>query len=174
MSEKVEPDTRKRYVALIALAWLIMIGFDFLLHAGLLASVYREPHPFLLPMEQAFRLIPVGYVSFLLLAVLLMWLMHRLDVRTGMDGFRLGLTIGVLAWGSFCLGLYSISPAPPVLLMGWFVGQSIEMGLGGLVIGTGRSRDRIGGLTGLVVLAILLLLVLGVVLQNLMNGSVQP
>ena len=58
------------WVKLTLLSWLAMIGVDFLLHAGLLASWYVEPHPFLLPPTAAFARIPLGYMSFLGLAVL--------------------------------------------------------------------------------------------------------
>ena len=51
------------------LAWLAVIGFDLFLHAGVLAGIYSEPSPFLLPPEEAFRLIPLGYLSFLMLIV---------------------------------------------------------------------------------------------------------
>jgi len=169
MSEK-RPIKLKRRGVLILLAWLNMIGFDFLLHAGILAPLYREPHPFLLPMEQAFRLIPIGYASFLVIAVLLMWLMNRLHVRSGLTGFMFGLELGFLTWGAFCLGLYSISPAPPVLLAGWFVGQSIEMGLGGLVIGVGLEREKLGKLAGWVLFSTVIMIILGIVIQNVMGG----
>jgi hypothetical protein len=42
------------------LAMLATIGFDFFLHAGLAAELYSRQSPFLLPAEQAFRLIPIG------------------------------------------------------------------------------------------------------------------
>ena len=171
MSERGNPIRMKRHIALIALAWLIMIGFDFLIHAGILAPLYREPHPFLLPMEDALKLIPLGYASFLLLAVLLGWLMERQRVESARSGFLFAVKIGILAWGAFCLGLLSISSAPAGLLLGWFAGQAIEMGLGGLIIGAGRGRERIGALTGLVVLTVLLMLVLGIVLQNITGGG---
>ncbi len=47
-----EPGVRLSLRALILLTllgWLSMIGFDFFLHAGLLARLYLTPSPFLLP-----------------------------------------------------------------------------------------------------------------------------
>jgi hypothetical protein len=67
-----------------------MLGFDFLLHAGLLAGLYLQPSPFLLPPVTALALIPAGYLSFLLLAVLLVWLMRRLKLA----GWRAGAIFG--------------------------------------------------------------------------------
>ena len=68
-----------------------MLGFDFLLHGGVLAYLYTRPSPFLLPPLSAFQLIPVGYASFLLLAILHIWLMHRLNL----NGWRKGLVFGL-------------------------------------------------------------------------------
>ena len=51
---------------LIAAAWILSLGFDLFLHAGLLAHLYVEPSPFLLPPEEAFRRIPFGYLTFLI------------------------------------------------------------------------------------------------------------
>ena len=152
---------------LIGLAWLAMIAFDFLLHAGLLASWYVEPSPFLLPPALAFARIPVGYLSFLLLAVLLVWTLEH----TGSQGWRrgswVGLWIGALVWGSLALGLYSISTAPVPLLVGWLLGQSVELGLAGGVAGAALAGKR----RGVLLLATLGLLavcfVVTVVLQGL-------
>lgn len=160
----------KRWPGMVVLAWLIMIGFDFFLHAGILAPLYREPDPFLLPMDEAFRLIPLGYTSFLLLAVLLCWLMNRLRIQHGKAGFLFGLKLGLLTWGAFCMGLASISSAAPFLLLGWFLGQSLEMALGGLVIGIASSTERMGRLTGWVLLGVVILIALGIVIQNVMGA----
>jgi len=54
-----------------------MLGFDFFLNAGLLSRMYLKPSPFLLPPERMFKLIPLGYLSFLLMAVLLYWLSNN-------------------------------------------------------------------------------------------------
>ena len=52
--------------------------------------------------------------------------------------------LGALAWGSFVLGLWSISTADPALLVGWWVGQTVELAVGGHVIGSvlGGARLR--------------------------------
>lgn len=73
-----------------------MISFGFLLHAGHLAGLYLQPSPFLVPPLTAFRLIPVGYLSFLLFAVLLVWLMLRLNLTGWRAGAIFGLKLGGL------------------------------------------------------------------------------
>jgi hypothetical protein len=132
---------------LIGIAWLAMIGFDFFLHAGLLARWYVSPSPFLLPPATAFARIPLGYLSFVLLAVLLLWTFSRAKVKGGRDGGATGLWIGVLVWGSLGLGLYSVSTAPPGLLLGWFVGQSVELSIAGVVVGAGVAGHPLGRLS---------------------------
>lgn len=106
------------------LGWLAMIGFDFFLHGGLLARLYLHPEPFLLPPEQSFALIPLGYLSLLLLSGLLAWLMLGLRIHRGRAGALFGLKLGVLVWGTLVLGLASISTASLALLAGWSRGRS--------------------------------------------------
>jgi hypothetical protein len=103
--------SRKQLLFITLLSWLAMVGFDFLLHAGLLASLYLRASPFLLPPLRAFQLIPVGYLSFLLLVILLIWLMERQSITGWRHGFVFGLKVGVLSCGAFVLGLWSISSA---------------------------------------------------------------
>lgn len=139
MLPTVKPLTQRRRLALIGIAWLAMIGFDFLLHAGLLARWYSAPAPFLLPPAQAFVRIPWGYLSLVLLAVLLLWVLSGIQVSNWRQGGIVGLWVGALVWGSLTLGLYSISTAPPQLLVGWCAGQTIEMGIAGVILGAGLS-----------------------------------
>lgn len=134
------------YVKLTLLAWLPMIGFDLFLHAGVLARLYVEPSPFLLSPERAFALIPVGYLSFLGLTILLIWLMARLGIQGWRRGAMFGLKLGALTWGALVLGLLSISTASPALLIGWFLGQTIELGIAGMVAGSGFTGVRLGRL----------------------------
>ncbi len=83
--------SKQHLLFLTLIAWLSMLGFDFLLHAGLLAKLYLEPSPFLLPSMTALTLIPVGYLSFLLLSILLVWLMIRLNL----EGWRQSALFGL-------------------------------------------------------------------------------
>jgi len=154
------------YVKLTLLAWLSMIGFDFFLHAGVLAPLYVEESTFLLPPEQAFRLIPIGYLSFLGLAILLVWLMGKLRIQGWRKGTLLGVQLGLLAWGSLVLGLYSISTASPVLLLGWFLGQTTEMGFAGAVAGHGLAERKLGRLFLRVSIFVIIAIVAGIVWQN--------
>lgn len=117
------------------IAWFLALGVDLFLHAGLLARFYLIKSPFLLPPEEAFRRIPVGYLAFLLLTAALFWLFRRLDVRGIRTGCQHGFLVGVVLWGSLAGGLYSISTASAPLLVAWWLGQAVELGVSGGVIG---------------------------------------
>ena len=62
-------------------------------------------------------------------------------------------------WGALVLGLFSISTAEPLLLLGWFVGQTVEMAIGGAVIRSGLAGTSLLRL-GLMVVALLIALIL--------------
>ncbi len=158
--------TRRRLFGVGFLAWIAMLGFDVFLHGGVLAGHYARPSPFLLPLEQAFRLIPLGYLSFAFLAVLLVWLSVRLGVRTWRAGALFGLALGLLIWAAHTVGLLSISTAEPALLLGWFVGQTISLGIAGGVVGSGLGGTPLRMLTWKVVVFVVVAVAASVVLQN--------
>lgn len=155
-----------RLIGVIMLSWLLVIGIDFFLHAGVLARVYAQPSPFLLLPSEAFRRIPLGYFSFLLLNILIYWLMLQLKIATWGRGMRFGLAIGALIWAALTLGLLSISTASPVLMLGWFAGQTIELGAAGTLIGAGLSGKSLRRLTAYVIMIVLALMIATIVLQN--------
>ena len=158
----------KRYVLQLTLiAWLSMLGFDFLLHAGLLAELYLQPSSFLLPKTTAIALVPIGYLSYLPLAILLVWLMIRLRLAGAREGALFGLELGGLIWGAFVLGLLSVSTANVSLLIGWFIGQTLELAIAGAVIGSGLGRVRLRRLFGIVLVFVLLAIVTTIILQSL-------
>lgn len=144
-----------------------MLGFDFLWHAKLLAELYLQPSPFLLPPLTAFALIPVGYLSFLLMVVLLVRLMIRLKLAGWRAGVIFGLELGGLTWGALMLGLLSVSTASVSLLLGWFVGQTLELAIAGAVVGSGLAGMRLLRLFTFVLVFGLLLVITTMILQSL-------
>lgn len=160
------PAVRRRHVAAALLAWLAMLGVDFLVHGGILAGLYQQASPFLLPPAEAFRRIPLGYASFLLAAVLIVWLLAATETRGAWPGLAVGLVAGGLVWGSLALGLASITTARWELLAGWWVGQTVELGAAGAVAGRALHGASLGRLILEVVGLVLLLFVVTVVLQT--------
>jgi hypothetical protein len=142
---------------MVLAAWVLTLAFDLFLHAGVMAHFYVRDIPFLLDPVTAFRRIPAGYLSFLLLTGSLYWLIARSGVRGGGAGFRWGALAGLMIWGALLLGLWSITTAPADLLLGWWVGQGLELGFAGAVLGAGvggASLRRVWGWVGLMVLAL--------------------
>ena len=163
----MERPSRGKIVKLTLLAWLGQVGFDFLLHAGVLADFYEDDSEFLLPLEDAFRLIPLGYLAFLVFTVILVRFALRSGVDSGRKGFALGLELGALLWLGITLALASISTAPWALLVWWFIGQTVELAIAGWILGAGIASARLRGLAIRVGLFVFVCLVIGVVLQNL-------
>lgn len=151
----------------IAAAWVLSLAIDLFLHAGLLARLYAEPSPFLLPAEDAFRRIPLGYLTFLILTIGLFWLLRRLDVRGIAAGFRVAAIAGGTVWGALVLGLYSISTASVSLLAGWWVGQTVELAFAGAVLGAAANRVPLKRIWAVVGVAVVVLAAATVVLQTL-------
>jgi hypothetical protein len=154
-------------VSTVAAAWILSLGVDLLLHGGLLARYYVEPSPFLLDSPEAFRRIPYGYATFLILTIALYWLIRRLGIRSAASGFQYGASAGTVVWGALAMGLYSISTATVPLLAGWWIGQALELGLAGAVIGASASGARLARLWILVTLAVVGCFVMTVVLQTI-------
>jgi hypothetical protein len=151
----------------IAAAWVLSVAIDLFLHAGLLARLYVEPSPFLLPAEDAFRRIPLGYLTFLILTIGLFWLLRRLHVRGIRTGFRVGAVAGLTVWGALVLGLYSISTASMSLLAGWWVGQTVELAFAGAVIGAAANRVPLKRIWAVVGIGVVILAAAAVALQSL-------
>jgi len=157
----------RHVLSTIGAAWVLSLGVDLFLHAGLLARLYTEPSPFLLQAEDAFRRIPLGYASFLALTVGLYWLLRLLKVEGLVGGFRHGLVAGGAVWGAFVIGLYSISTAPLSLLLGWWFGQTLELGLAGAVLGAAAGGVSLRRIWVVVIVVVITSMVVTIVLQSL-------
>lgn len=155
-----------RTVSTVAAAWLLAVGFDFVLHGGLLARLYVRESPFLLEPGEAFRRIPAGYLGFLVLTAALYWLLERVRVRDWLAGFRLGLLAGLVVWGALALGLFSVTTAPLDMLFGWWIGQSIELALSGAVIGGALGGTPMKTIWWKVVAVVVLLIAVTIAMQS--------
>lgn len=156
-----------RVLLCIAAAWMLSLGFDVLLHGGLLAGLYLNPSPFLLGPEDAFRRIPLGYLALLVLVSALYWYLGRLGVRGAVAGFRHGTAAGAIVWGAFALGLYSMSTVTVPILAGWWIGQTIELGLAGTVLGDAANGVPMKRIWARVAIAVVACAVGTIVLQSL-------
>ena len=166
MIQEMPEHSRRHLIGIGLLSWLSMLGVDFFLHGGLLAKLYEQPSPFLLPPSDAFRRIPLGYLAALLMAALLLWLMLRLGTSGWRQGLSLGLRLGALMGGSGMLGLLSISTAELSLVVSWMLSQILQMGLAGVVIGSGLAGQRPRTLFLRVLALVLFLAILTIVIQS--------
>jgi hypothetical protein len=158
---------RRRLWQIGVLAWLASLGVDFFLHGGVLAGLYVAPSPFLLSPDALFARIPAGYASFAVLTGLVLWLMVWLGLGGWRDGLRFGLQLGALLWGALALALWSSTTATPALLAGWAVGQTVELGVTGAVIGQGLAGGSLARLAAVVMAGVVLLIVATITLQTL-------
>ncbi|MEX2160420.1 MAG: hypothetical protein WD751_00755 [Anaerolineales bacterium] len=156
----------QRPIPITLLAWFAMLGWDFLLHGGLLARFYVADDPVLLSPLEAFQRIPLGYASFLMLAVLLVWLMPRFELKEGRAAFGFGVKIGALLWGSFVLGLVSIVRFDILLGAGWFIGQTLGLGIGAVVVQQAAAASNLKRVTFFVVLFFIVCASITVILQS--------
>ena len=148
------------------IGWVATLGVDLFLNAGVFAGVFFEPSPFLLPPDQLFLRIPLGYLSFLLIAALLVWLMRRLSISGWRAGGRFGLAVGAIIHGAGVLGIASVSTASSSLLVAWFVGQTLQTGIVGGIVGQGFLTSDLSRLALRVVLLDIVLVSATIGLQN--------
>jgi hypothetical protein len=166
MKQEISKASPRRLILIGLLSWLAMLGVDFFLHGGLLAKLYAQPSPFLLPPLDAFKRIPLGYLAALLLAGLLLWLMVRLGLSGWRQGLSFGLRLGALMGASGMLGLLSISTADLSLVMAWLLSQILQMGLAGAVTGSGLTGLRPRTLFLRVMALVLSLAVITIIIQS--------
>jgi hypothetical protein len=69
-------------------------------------------------------------------------------------------------WGSLVLGLASITTADPWLLIGWFLGQTAELGIAGGFAGSAFAGSKLTRLFGGALILIVVCLVITIVLQS--------
>jgi hypothetical protein len=106
---------RKLRFFLTALAaWLIFLMIDFLAHASVLKPFWDKEYSALKSLDQLFVLIPFGYLSFLLLTLLVGGLYIRIYGVSGNSkkGILFGVLFGVLFSLSTFLAWYSAFDLP--------------------------------------------------------------
>lgn len=162
----------RRFVATVILAWLAFLALDFLAHATLLRSLWARDLPALKSPEELFRMIPFGYMSFLLLTLLLgvlYWRIHP-DGGSPVRGLRFGALVGAFFAVSNFLGWYSFLALPLDLLALTNLGYWLEFAAAGMIFGFLIPPSSIKKRAWIVIGGVLLILMVSVVLQNLGGG----
>lgn len=88
------------------------------------------------------------------------------DVRGWRPGARFGAAVGLFVWGTMALGLWSITTAAVDTLASWALGQGVELGLAGMVLGAGRAGTPGRRIWLRVAGAVVVFVILTVVLQS--------
>jgi hypothetical protein len=105
---------KTRFFVTAIAAWLIFLMIDFLAHATVLKPFWDRGYSALKSLEQLFALIPLGYLGFLLLTLLVGWVYVRVYGVNGNS--RKGILFGVFFGGLFAvstfLGWYSALELP--------------------------------------------------------------
>ena len=143
---------------------------DFLAHAVLLNSFWAQDYQALKAKDELFRLIPFGYLSFLILTFMFGWVYARLFRTNG--NVKKGLAFGAYAGGLFALsnfiGWYSFLELPPLFLFFVSLGYFVEtIGVGfvfGYLFHPASIKKRIWIIISIIVGG----LFLGIVLQNIL------
>ena len=162
----VAPITRKRIVRVTLLALIANIGLDFLLNAGVLARVVDWRQPGLLSPAQMFQRIPIGYLSFLLTTILLVWLMSRMQIRDFHAGLVFGIKFGALSGAAGFLALLSILDIRAQTLGVWSAETVTSCALQGAIIGYGLEKPHLRRLVWMVLLFVALSIIVAAILQN--------
>ena len=160
----------RRFVLTTFFAWLAFLVLDFLAHAVFLNSFWAQDHQALKAKEELFRLIPFGYLSFLILTFMFGWVYVRLFKTTG--SVKKGLVFGAFAGGLFALsnffGWYSFLELPPLFLFLVSFVYFVEiMGVGfvfGYLLHPTSIKKRIWIMIGIIFGG----LIFGIILQNLL------
>lgn len=159
----------RRFVLATFLAWLVFLVLDFLVHAVFLRSFWAQEYSALKTEDELFRLIPFGYLSFLLLTFLLGWVYTRLFRGDGdaKRGLAFGATVGGLFALSNFFGWYSFLNLPPLFLFLASLGYFVELSAVGWVFGylwhPGSVKKRAWIVAGSVIFGFFL----GIALQNI-------
>ena len=159
---------RPNLLKAIILAWILSIAIDFFLNGGLFASYFGSGDPFIVSPSEAFVRIPLGYISLLLLILILAYLIEKAPVSTINGGLKLSLAYAVAVASSSVLGLWSITLAPATFLLIWFVDQILELSVAGAVLSMVKISPS-KHVTRYVAIAVVALLAGGVTLQNLLG-----
>ncbi len=162
----------KRKITAILIAWLLFIGVDFLFHASLLTSLWKEDIVALKSLENLSVLIPVGYLSFLLLTILIGYLFFRIfrSKPSVNQVLQFGFFFGILFSLSNLLGLYSFVEIPLKHLVLFNLVYFIEIIVVTLSLYFTLYSAKRRKVIWISVLVFFLLIFLGILIQNIFQN----
>ncbi len=156
----------RRLVSVGFISWLAVLGIDIFFHGGLFAGLYTQSDPSLLAPENAFRLIPLGYLSILLQIILLLWLVGRLKIQTWKEGALFGCKVGFLLGTSMVLGMLSISTLTWQFLLASMFAQIVELTVAGAILGASLRAKKLRKILTRVIIFFIVLVILTIAIQS--------
>jgi hypothetical protein len=166
---------KTRFILTSILAWLLLLMLDFLAHATLLSHFWAQDYPAQKSKEELFRLIPFGYLSFLILTLLIGWIYVRFYREGG--NAKKGLSFGAAFGGLFALmtflGWYSALNLPALFILLISVVYFVEIVAVGFTYGYLIHPESVKKRVWVLISIIIFGLVLSVILQNVMPSTQQ-
>jgi hypothetical protein len=166
---------KTRFIITSILAWLLLLMLDFLAHATLLSHFWAQDYPAQKSKEELFRLIPLGYLSFLILTLLVGWIYVRFYGERG--NAKKGLSFGAVFGGLFALmtflGWYAALNLPALFILLISIVYFVEIVAVGFTYGYLIHPESIKKRVWVLISIIIFGLVLSVVLQNVMPSTQQ-
>lgn len=162
----------RRFLLATLLAWMAFIAIDFFFHAGLFRPLWNEDVAAYRSTRELATLIPVAYAGFLVLTLFFGYVFGRTfrerpSPREAMQ--HAVLFAGLLSLSGF-LGMVSYLVIPVRHLVLFHIAYFIELVLVGWVWFQAFRADRLRRLASTVLLACIVLVFAGVVLQNMLEG----
>jgi len=160
---------RRRFWITTILAWMVFIGIDFLFHASLLERLWQEEIEIIKSAKDLFILIPVGYLSFFLLTVLVGYAFTKIYQKKPKSKEVIGFVMifGLLFSGSNLLALFAYVDIPLKNLIIYNVVYFIEISSVIFIFYKAMFRRKINKLIWYSILTFFVLVVIAIVIQNL-------
>jgi len=160
---------RRRFWITAIIAWIVFIGIDFLFHASLLETLWQEEIELIKPDKDLFILIPVGYLSFFLLTVLVGYAFTKIYQKKPKSKEVIGFSLifGLLFSGSNLLGLFAYVDIPLKQLIIFNVVYFIEISAVIFIFYKAMFRRMFNKLFWYSILAFFVLILIGITIQNL-------
>jgi hypothetical protein len=162
---------QRRFWSTAFIAWIVFIGIDFFFHASLLESLWQDEIFAIKPKMDLFLLIPLGYLSFLLLTVLVGYSFTKIfqskPSRNKVLGFA--LIFGLLYSTSNLLGVFSYVNIPLKHLIIMNVIYFIEILAVVFIFYIATYRKKVNRILWVSILTFFALVIIGIIVQNIIK-----
>ena len=151
---------------------MLFIRVDFLFHASLLESLWKEDINALKPLKELSILIPVGYFSFLLLTLLIYFVYTKVFKSKPLlkESLIFGIVFGLLFSLSNLFGLYSYISIPLKHLILFNLVYFIEIVVVAFSFHFLLFSEKRKKVVWMSILYFFLLVFLGIVIQNVVRN----